>query len=600
MAHQISRFEGTVIPEDAPLHEHETLSAGVPDQELITGDNERIPNGLSPHAVANGVSRIRERNTAPEEHRPDFYERIVVPANDSHMRYDIPIEVVGDTLVRINSFVVALTGHKLFIFNALMMLRRDQERIRQADVVRRGFHPEGSTGAQKRAFVRGIQDLMILINAAAGEPVIQQHSKRGGSCYSVSPSFGFDEASRAISKKKSFDRLNIEEVTRPGADDEEVIEDAEASARKDRIAEMLIRKYGQHPEVARLVNRYKDPKARPIKAELQHYSQKAAQYKLLNAQEEVILGQRLRRGFEAVNAMIAENRVIPTAEEKELFLKFVAAHQVFCNCNLRLVMNIANRYTYAHSGGMDTSDLITEGNMGLITAVRRFDERKGFKFSTYATWWIRQNITRAIANKVRAIRLPVPIHERAQKMRKFVDEYEQEHEERPTNRQIAEHLDRPEADIELLQRFGRLEMDSLDMPVLEDGKTTRGELTADPSLDSDIEYQMDIMSDQVELEGLLRQAKLSPRELVLLGYRYGVEIPAIIEARTELARQGYDLTLSQEVNATPVGDSDLSYDAIGKMLGLNRAQVKKLEDKTLNKIFQKARAEHISQRALLS
>ena len=153
------------------------------------------------------------------------------------------------------------------------------------------------------------------------------------------------------------------------------------------------------------------PRTDPLPDSLTLYLESVGQHDLLTAAEEIELGQQIEEGRQAA-ARLESGRAVPPAEAVALrraVRRGEEARERFISANLRLV--VANARRYAGAAGIDLVDLVQEGNLGLIRAVEKFDWRKGFKFSTYATWWIRQAIARAIADKGRLVRIPVHLHD---------------------------------------------------------------------------------------------------------------------------------------------------------------------------------------------
>src|SRR5579872_3862396 len=182
---------------------------------------------------------------------------------------------------------------------------------------------------------------------------------------------------------------------------------------------------------------------------LQLFLNEAGRYPLLTAAEEVELAKRIERGD-----MAAKERMI--------------------NCNLRLVVSIAKRY---QTQGITLGDLVQEGVIGLIRATEKFDWRKGFKFSTYATWWIRQAVQRGVANKARTIRIPVHVVEREQKVSRARRELVAVLEREPTPEEISKHSKLPLNHVHEVLEAARA-VASTDAPIGSDGDTSFGELFA--------------------------------------------------------------------------------------------------------------------------
>ena len=266
-----------------------------------------------------------------------------------------------------------------------------------------------------------------------------------------------------------------------------------------------------------------NPKRRVIAAgatadPVKDYLKQIGRVSLLNAEQEVDLSERIEAGLYAQHLLDTEASQMDFKRRREL--KWAAndgkkAKDHLLEANLRLVVSLAKRYT---GRGMLFLDLIQEGNLGLIRAVEKFDWKKGFKFSTYATWWIRQAITRAMADQARTIRVPVHMVEVINKLSRVQRQMLQDLGREPTPDELARELDMPVEKVQEVQKYGR-EPISLHTPLGEDGDSEFGDLIEDTDAIAP--------SDAVAFSLLQEQFKqvletLSPREAGVIKMRYGL------------------------------------------------------------------------------
>jgi RNA polymerase sigma factor (sigma-70 family) len=242
------------------------------------------------------------------------------------------------------------------------------------------------------------------------------------------------------------------------------------------------------------------------------------QYPLLTKEDEVELARRIEDGVAATAELVSDPP--PTgARRRELRRarrEGEAAEQRFVQSNLRLVVSIAKKY---QASGLPLLDLVQEGNLGLMHAVEKFDWRKGFKFSTYATWWIRQAITRGIANTGRTIRLPVHAGDTLTRVQKARARLELNLGRPPTTSEVAADLELPEERVVEALRFASDPV-SLSEPLREDGDAELGDLVEDRGAASPFEAAAEeLLSD--EIVRLL--APLDPREREILWLRFGLD-----------------------------------------------------------------------------
>lgn len=291
------------------------------------------------------------------------------------------------------------------------------------------------------------------------------------------------------------------------------------------------------------------------------YLKQIGKVPLLNAAEEVELAMRIEAGLFA-EEKLSHMSAAEKASQLGLDLQWVArdgqrAKSHLLGANLRLVVSLAKRYT---GRGMQFLDLIQEGNLGLIRAVEKFDYTKGFKFSTYATWWIRQAITRAMADQARTIRIPVHMVEVINKLARVQRQMLQDLGREPTPEELSRELDMtPEKVIEV-QKYGR-EPISLHTPLGEDGDSEFGDLIEDT--------EAVVPADAVGFTMLQRQLEslldsLSEREAGVIRMRFGLG-------------DGQPKTLDQ----------------IGDTFGVTRERIRQIESKTMAKLRHPSRSQSL-------
>ena len=256
---------------------------------------------------------------------------------------------------------------------------------------------------------------------------------------------------------------------------------------------------------------------------LQLFLNEAGRYPLLTAAEEVELAKRIERG------------------DKE-------AKDLMVNSNLRLVVSIAKKY---QGHGLSLLDLIQEGIIGLIRAVEKFDWRRGFKFSTYATWWIRQAVQRGVANKSRTIRIPVHIVERETKISRAERDLTTKLGRPPTEEEVAKAAKLPLKQVREVRQAARA-VTSLDKPIGSEGDSTFGDLFKDER--SDFEEEVEVSLEQETLHRAVE--KLPDREREVLRLRYGLD----------------------------GAEEPKSLEEIGRRLGLTRERVRQIEGTALERL----------------
>ncbi len=255
----------------------------------------------------------------------------------------------------------------------------------------------------------------------------------------------------------------------------------------------------------------------PLHDSVQLYLQEIGQVQLLTAEEEVTLAKQIERGKEAHTRLDHEaftswhERI---ALEQDIVRADDARRQII-QANLRLVVSVAKRYI---NSAMPFMDLVQEGNIGLMRAVEKFDYKRGNRFSTYATWWIRQAVTRAIAEQSRLIRLPVHLSESISHLRRTIYQLEQTLEREPTAEEIANTMNMSLRKVKRLLRASTQPI-SIEQPLNNDQEGRIGEMLADENLETPMEVAAQNMLQQ-ELSEALNELPERERKILLL--RYGL------------------------------------------------------------------------------
>ena len=355
------------------------------------------------------------------------------------------------------------------------------------------------------------------------------------------------------------DDLDDDEESEPEDDDDEDEEERKKPEEPKEKGAFVVRDDDDDENLTPSGN----PKRRVIAAgatadPVKDYLKQIGRVSLLNAEQEVDLSERIEAGLYAQHLLDTESDQMDFKRKREL--KWAAndgrrAKDHLLEANLRLVVSLAKRYT---GRGMLFLDLIQEGNLGLIRAVEKFDWKKGFKFSTYATWWIRQAITRAMADQARTIRVPVHMVEVINKLSRVQRQMLQDLGREPTPDELARELDMPVEKVQEVQKYGR-EPISLHTPLGEDGDSEFGDLIEDTDAIAP--------SDAVAFSLLQEQFRqvletLSPREAGVIKMRYGLE-------------DGQPKTL----------------DDIGRVYGVTRERIRQIESKTMSKLRHPSRSQ---------
>jgi len=424
----------------------------------------------------------------------------------------------------------------------LIQRGRSQGHLSLSDL-RTAFEQAGLTPAEARSILRELSE--------AGVRLADEETDKGsGLKVALSDLAAASDAtvkgtgSKATAAKKSRSKKASAGAETPAAD-------ADAELDDDEVASI-------EADVAAFADGVDLDDQTPAMGDSVHtYLKSIGRTSLLTAEQEVDLAKRIEAGLFAEHKLDTEPDLSPEFRHD---LELVAedgrrakAHML--EANLRLVVSVAKKYS---DRGLSLLDVVQEGNLGLIRAVEKFDYTKGYKFSTYAMWWIRQAIQRGFADSARTIRLPVHVLEMLSKLSRVERDMHQRLGREPTSEELAVELDRTPDQIEELLRTSRQPI-SLDSTIGEDGETSIGDLIEDvdaPEASELVDRQL--MAEQ------LRSAldALTPREATIMAMRFGL----------------YD-------------GNPHTLDEIGRALGLTRERIRQLEKQSLSKLRHPSRAQ---------
>jgi RNA polymerase primary sigma factor len=416
----------------------------------------------------------------------------------------------------------------------LIQRGRSQGHLSLAEL-RTAFDQAGLTPAEGRSILRELSEAGVRL---ANELVDDPKPPKARAARSTS------SATRAAKAK-----VEVEPATSSGDDPEMDLNEPDVVTLEAEAATLT--------DTDRLIEVDLDDQTPAMGDSVHTYLKSIGRTSLLTAEQEVDLAKRIEAG------LFAEHKLETAAGLDENFrreLELVAedgrrAKSHMLEANLRLVVSVAKKYS---DRGLSLLDVVQEGNLGLIRAVEKFDYTKGYKFSTYAMWWIRQAIQRGFADSARTIRLPVHVLEMLSKLSRVERDMHQRLGREPTPEELAVELDRTPDQIEELLRTSRQPI-SLDSTIGEDGETSIGDLIEDvdaPEASELVDRQL--MAEQ------LRSAldALTPREATIMAMRFGL----------------YD-------------GNPHTLDEIGRALGLTRERIRQLEKQSLSKLRHPSRAQ---------
>ncbi|MBI2591909.1 sigma-70 family RNA polymerase sigma factor [Candidatus Saccharibacteria bacterium] len=536
----------------------------------------------------------------------DLYERIIdaerIPTLD--IRDGTPIELLVDdnNTLRFGGETIQLGAHARYIFNALMLLR--EAPASGGELRQFGFFPGAKQGTALMAFSKEMTSLIEQLNEAVGVEIFKKVGERRNMRYAVNPNLVLidnrtdeDKARQVTDQpKRRGRRPSHERFAAQGKStykgpafegSEEEVERYDDTDRRTLLITELAQRYSNHPLVLEAIGKLNN--GAPITVGLDQpyfrYLAEISQYDLLDAADEVRLFKILEKGINAYK----DQGITPKNEHA--LIDSVIARQIVYVSNLRLVIDHAKQWGFYSRRGMGLLDFVQEGNIGLADAIDRFDYRLGFKFSTYATWWIRQGIQRSDADKSRLIRIPVHMHDKLIQFSRTVRELTSELDRDPNPWEIAYKFGEPVSEVLKLQHYTQLEPASLNA-LLEDADKRRSgggisntegiDQIADPA--NPMEEAEQEADDAAFIEHIFSSERLTLKEKYVLSFRLGFEVESLKDTVLDF---GDGTVLPYEDILEQMSDTEAkgyTLEEGGQLFGVTRERIRQIEKKALEKV----------------
>ena len=500
--------------------------------------------------LAREISDIRGGGTSSPEHREledqgDLYQRLIdlgrIPSMKIGEDGAIELAIVDNTTLKGGGHTITLGRHERYLFNALMLLREipaSGSELRQF-----GFFPGAKDNTASMTFSKEMTSLIQQLNEALGVEIFKKVGVRRNMRYAVNPNLVLadlrsdeDKDAPVIdvqkkrgrpSKYQSFGPKPKSSYRGPSFEGEdEEADHYDDNERRILLITELIQKYKDHPLVAQAIGKLNNGAPIGVGPEQPYYRYlgEINQYDLLEAADEVRLFRVLEKGLNAYRDHGA------TPENEQTLIGAVIARQIVYVANLRLVIEHAKTKAF-YNKKMGLLDFVQEGNIGLADAIDRFDYRKGFKFSTYATWWVRQHMQRSEADKGRMIRIPVHMHDRLVKFSKTVRELTEDLDRDPNPWEIAYKLEEPVSEVLKLQHYSQLEPASLNALIEDSGKGSRDGVSERidqiPDPNDEIAKASQEAEDTAVVEELFSKRNLTQKERYVLSFRLGFVVESL-------------------------------------------------------------------------
>ncbi len=513
--------------------------------------NERTDVGAQELAPNQEVKVARKPETDP---RGELYTRITdarkFPKLPPAARGSkVSVTILDDTTIQVGGQEVKLEGQTLYAFELQAF----------------GFDPH----AKATELTVALRTLGKLLKRATSHELVGKWTSGKKSLYGVSPNIRLSD-SRRLRRI-----INAEsDTTVQNAETEEHVDIAEFdNAQREHSILAIVKRYNYHPRVGKRIDEFKIGRnaGKPGGVDIQRYFDYMTQFPLLDESEEPALFSFIENGLAVYEAL--PDPSFPSPKEEEALINLVIARQLLFLSNLRLVVSTAKPYVKANM--LPFMDLIQEGNIGLSQGINRFDSSLGYKFSTYATWWIRQGITRALADTGRTIRMPVYANDDWLKLEREVKELSDALQRKPTEEEIVRfsRLGLSVDKVRLLRRMGNPHLTSLDWKIDDEG-TQLSDILPDPKSTHD--RFTDQLSAILEIARLFASPRLSDREKLVLGLRYGVfdTLPTNLDVKRYPTNRRVDYL--KRIGRLATNDG-LTLEKAGSWLGVSRERIRQLE-----------------------
>lgn len=486
----------------------------------IATDSDPPPDSITIDPLIADESPAITSDLLPQpDPRGELYTAIVdkhkIPKTPESVPRDkrIPVEVLDDRTIKIGGACLTLEGHKLFAWNTLLL------------------HPEPTTGEELRsvgfdptaptaAFSRAVKSLARMLESATGDGLIGILKQGKDSFYALNPYIVVADSRQlqqeVIGKGTTGSSTSQDSHKKPVEEVE--FSDIEGEARDAALTD-IVKKYKDHPRVWQALAA-RQIKSTPIRTHVDNTKtllDYGKQFPLLDALEEQALFKVIEIGLLAYNNTNMLESI--SSEDERALINLVISQRILHASNLGLVAQLASRFDI---GMFPKDDLVKYGILGLDKAIARFDFSKGYKFSTYATWWIRHAITAATADEGRTIRIPRNVHTQWRQAKRAISDLSAELEREPTIAELALRLKIKPAKVEEILHVGEPHLPSLDKTVdQEEGNdVTLGELLPDRSADMD--RLTDQISAQLEIARLFESPELSDTQKLVLALHHGL------------------------------------------------------------------------------